>query len=165
MTPIRCFARQPLILIRQPQLVTPPNWQNTAAARPPASHVHTCLTRACTAHVHAAILHPQEEVFSKREEALKKRDLELQESLIRFSKFLQARVHLLARASLGWRGYDHGRPSALGAAAAAAVSLKTAAELVGAGRCIALTASLVPTRSLHALKTAPPGERQQARAR
>ncbi|KAI8474808.1 MAG: hypothetical protein J3K34DRAFT_517892 [Monoraphidium minutum] len=33
----------------------------------------------------------KEEVFCKREEALKRRDLELQESLIRFSKFLQAR--------------------------------------------------------------------------
>lgn len=32
---------------------------------------------------------PQEEVFKRREEALKLKDLELQESLIRFSKFLQ----------------------------------------------------------------------------
>lgn len=34
----------------------------------------------------------QEEVFQRREEGLKKKDLELQASLIRFSKFLQARV-------------------------------------------------------------------------
>ena len=33
----------------------------------------------------------QEEVFRRREEGLKKKDLELQASLIRFSKFLQAR--------------------------------------------------------------------------
>ena len=32
----------------------------------------------------------QEEVFRRREEGLKKKDLELQASLIRFSKFLQA---------------------------------------------------------------------------
>jgi hypothetical protein len=32
---------------------------------------------------------PQEETFRQREEALKRRDLDLQESLIRFSKFLQ----------------------------------------------------------------------------
>jgi hypothetical protein len=31
----------------------------------------------------------QEEVFQRREEALKKKDLELQENLIKFSKFLQ----------------------------------------------------------------------------
>ena len=31
----------------------------------------------------------QEEVFKRREDGLKKKDLELQESLIRFSKFLQ----------------------------------------------------------------------------
>lgn len=31
----------------------------------------------------------QEEAFRKREDVLKKKDLELQESLIRFSKFLQ----------------------------------------------------------------------------
>lgn len=34
----------------------------------------------------------QEEVFKRREEALKLKDLELQESLIRFSKFLQVRA-------------------------------------------------------------------------
>ncbi len=33
----------------------------------------------------------QEEVYRRREEGLKKKDLELQASLIRFSKFLQAR--------------------------------------------------------------------------
>ena len=32
---------------------------------------------------------PQEEIFRRREEGLKKKDLDLQESLIRFSKFLQ----------------------------------------------------------------------------
>jgi hypothetical protein len=31
----------------------------------------------------------QEELFRRREEALKKKDLELQESLLRFTKFLQ----------------------------------------------------------------------------
>lgn len=40
----------------------------------------------------------QEEVFRKREEALKQRDLELQESLIRFSKFLQENDSKRARA-------------------------------------------------------------------
>ena len=40
-------------------------------------------------HPHRGAARTQEEVFRKREEALKKRDLELQESLIRFSKFLQ----------------------------------------------------------------------------
>ena len=34
----------------------------------------------------------QEEVFKRREDGLKKKDLELQESLIRFSKFLQVSV-------------------------------------------------------------------------
>lgn len=34
-------------------------------------------------------LRSQEEVFKRREEGLKRKDLELQESLIRFSKFLQ----------------------------------------------------------------------------
>lgn len=34
----------------------------------------------------------QEEVFKRREDGLKKKDLELQESLIRFSKFLQVGV-------------------------------------------------------------------------
>ena len=34
----------------------------------------------------------QEEVFKRREDGLKKKDLELQESLIRFSKFLQVCV-------------------------------------------------------------------------
>jgi hypothetical protein len=37
-------------------------------------------------------------VFRKREEVLKKRDLELQESLIRFSKFLQENDSKRARA-------------------------------------------------------------------
>lgn len=32
---------------------------------------------------------PQEEVLKRREEGLKRKDIELQESLIRFSKFLQ----------------------------------------------------------------------------
>ena len=49
-------------------------------------------------HVH----HLQEEVFKRREEGLKKKDLELQESLIRFSKFLQEndakRMHALKKA-------------------------------------------------------------------
>ena len=44
----------------------------------------------------------QEEVFKRREEGLKKKDLELQESLIRFSKFLQEndakRMHALKKA-------------------------------------------------------------------
>lgn len=40
----------------------------------------------------------QEETFRKREEALKQRDLELQESLIRFSKFLQENDSKRARA-------------------------------------------------------------------
>jgi hypothetical protein len=40
----------------------------------------------------------QEEVFRKREDALKRRDLELQESLIRFSKFLQENDSKRARA-------------------------------------------------------------------
>lgn len=40
----------------------------------------------------------QEEVFRKREEVLKKKDLELQESLIRFSKFLQENDSKRARA-------------------------------------------------------------------
>jgi hypothetical protein len=35
---------------------------------------------------------PQEEQFRKREEALKKKDLELQESLIRFSRWVWAGV-------------------------------------------------------------------------
>lgn len=39
----------------------------------------------------AAGARAQEEVFRRREEGLKKKDLELQASLIRFSKFLQAR--------------------------------------------------------------------------
>lgn len=41
---------------------------------------------------------PQEEVFRRREEVLKKKDLELQESLIRFSKFLQENDSKKARA-------------------------------------------------------------------
>lgn len=41
---------------------------------------------------------PQEEVFRKREEVLKRKDLELQESLIRFSKFLQENDSKRARA-------------------------------------------------------------------
>ena len=40
----------------------------------------------------------QEEVFKRREEALKLKDLELQESLIRFSKFLQENDSKRARA-------------------------------------------------------------------
>ncbi len=40
----------------------------------------------------------QEAEFRKREEALKKKDLELQESLIRFSKFLQENDSKRARA-------------------------------------------------------------------
>jgi hypothetical protein len=40
----------------------------------------------------------QEEIFKRREEALKKKDLELQESLIRFSKFLQENDSKRARA-------------------------------------------------------------------
>ena len=34
----------------------------------------------------------KEEMFRRREEGLKKKDLELQESLIRFSKFLQEKL-------------------------------------------------------------------------
>ncbi len=41
---------------------------------------------------------PQEEAFRVREEALKRKDLELQESLIRFSKFLQENDSKRARA-------------------------------------------------------------------
>jgi hypothetical protein len=47
------------------------------------------------------MFHPsetQEEIFKRREEALKKKDLELQESLIRFSKFLQENDSKRARA-------------------------------------------------------------------
>lgn len=46
----------------------------------------------------------QEEIFKKREEALKMKDLELQESLIRFSKFLQENDSKRARAEkkVGW---------------------------------------------------------------
>ena len=40
----------------------------------------------------------QEESFRKREDALKKKDLELQESLIRFSRFLQENDAKRARA-------------------------------------------------------------------
>ena len=40
----------------------------------------------------------QEEAFRKREEVLKRKDLELQESLIRFSKFLQENDAKRARA-------------------------------------------------------------------
>lgn len=40
----------------------------------------------------------KEEVFKRREEALKLKDLELQESLIRFSKFLQENDSKRARA-------------------------------------------------------------------
>jgi len=42
----------------------------------------------------------QEEVFRRREEGLKKKDLELQASLIRFSKFLQARCGACSRSLL-----------------------------------------------------------------
>ena len=45
----------------------------------------------------------QEDGFKKREEALKLKDLELQESLIRFSKFLQEMIpsgHVLRRRQL-----------------------------------------------------------------
>lgn len=42
--------------------------------------------------------HLQEEAFRKREDSLKKKDLELQESLIRFSKFLQENDSKRARA-------------------------------------------------------------------
>ena len=56
---------------------------------------------ACTGHfADSPVL--QEEVFKRREEGLKKKDLELQESLIRFSKFLQEndakRMHALKKA-------------------------------------------------------------------
>lgn len=68
------------------------------------THVaHTCtsLTSWYRKH-HASMLapqtSPQEEAFRKREEALKQRDLELQESLIRFSKFLQENDSKRARA-------------------------------------------------------------------
>lgn len=40
----------------------------------------------------------QEEIFKRREEQLKLKDLELQESLIRFSKFLQENDSKRARA-------------------------------------------------------------------
>jgi len=50
-----------------------------------------------------AFLWPQEKNFRDREEMLKRKDIELQESLIRFSKFLQdndaKRVRALKKAS------------------------------------------------------------------
>jgi hypothetical protein len=55
-------------------------------------------TEMLTPTSHALIDAPQEEAFRKREEALKRRDLELQESLIRFSKFLQENDSKRARA-------------------------------------------------------------------
>ncbi len=62
----------------------------------------------CKTHHYPQLVHDirvakcQEEVFKRREEGLKKKDLELQESLIRFSKFLQEndakRMHALKKA-------------------------------------------------------------------
>lgn len=51
-----------------------------------------CMVLMVRLHLMRAMSHiTQEEVFKRREEALKLKDLELQESLIRFSKFLQVR--------------------------------------------------------------------------
>ena len=59
-----------------------------------------CLFCSVSAYTDTVCL--QEEVFKRREEGLKKKDLELQESLIRFSKFLQEndakRMHALKKA-------------------------------------------------------------------
>lgn len=54
------------------------------------AHMYLACARCCRC--------PQEEVFKRREEALKLKDLELQESLIRFSKFLQENDSKRARA-------------------------------------------------------------------
>lgn len=57
-----------------------------------------CMNCAWPPHPALQSFSLQEEVFRKREEALKRRDLELQESLIRFSKFLQENDSKRARA-------------------------------------------------------------------
>lgn len=54
-----------------------------------------CCYRSCTSN---SLHTTQEEAFRRREEALKRKDLELQESLIRFSKFLQENDSKRARA-------------------------------------------------------------------
>lgn len=58
----------------------------------------TQLNADTVAHTYRTHALTQEELFRKREEVLKKKDLELQESLIRFSKFLQENDSKRARA-------------------------------------------------------------------